>query len=103
MKRRIRTKEKGPKIDKVKWKNGDKVKISWKFSGKVTGYKVQYSRNPKFKKEKTHTLLKKKKKAVIKGLKAGKKYYIRVCAYKKSKGKITWKKWGHKVIVQRKK
>ncbi|MCR5203201.1 MAG: metallophosphoesterase, partial [Lachnospiraceae bacterium] len=62
-----------------------KIKVSWKKIKNVTGYEVSYSTNKKFKKKKTTTTFTKKKKLVIKGLKAGKKYFVRVRAYKKYK------------------
>ncbi len=58
---------------------------SWKTVSGVTGYEVQYSTSKKFTKKttKTLTLKSKSKKTTIKKLSKGKKYYVRVRAYKK--------------------
>lgn len=69
------------------------VKLTWeKAKGGVTGYKVQLSPDKKFKKSvRTYTL---KKSAIVSkrvsGLKSGRKYFVRVCAYKKV-GKTNYK------------
>lgn len=61
------------------------AKITWK-RGKenITGYEIQYSTSKKFSKKATKSKLLKKSKAsyTIKSLKAKKKYYIRIRAYK---------------------
>lgn len=58
----------------------------------VKGYVIQYSLNKKFKKASKVTVT--KNKAVIKKLKSGKKYYVRVKAYKlNGKKKVLSKKW----------
>ena len=56
---------------------------------KATGYVIQYSTDKNFKKSvKTVTISKNKTTSKNIGkLKAGKKYYVRICAYKKSAGK----------------
>lgn len=63
---------------------------SWKSVSGVTGYEVQYSTSKKFTKKttKTLTLKSKSKKTTIKKLSKGKKYYVRVRAYKKIGNKI---------------
>ena len=69
------------------------LKLTWKKSaGGVDGYKVQLALDKKFKKSaKTYTV---KKSATlfktVKGMKKGKTYFARVCAYKKV-GKTTYK------------
>lgn len=67
----------------VKWK---------KQSSQTTGYMIQYSTSSKFKGAKTVTIDKNKTTSkTISKLKAGKKYYVRICTYKKVKvkGKYT--------------
>ncbi len=58
--------------------------VKWKKDGKATGYKIQYAADKKFKKAVTVTVKKNRTIAatVKKGLKAGRKYYVRVCSYK---------------------
>ncbi len=68
------------------------VKVS-KQSG-ISGYKIQYSTSKKFTKKTTKTVKVKTKKALsktVKGLKSGKKYYVRVRAYK-GKSNSAWTK-----------
>lgn len=58
-----------------------------KAAGKVTGYEIKYAANSKYKKAKTKTT--EKTTEVLKSLKSGKTYYVKVRAYKKvSGGKI---------------
>lgn len=69
------------------------VKLTWaKAKGGVTGYKVQLALDKKFKKSpKTYTVKKAASAAkTVKGLRKGKTYYARVCAYK-TVGKTTYK------------
>ena len=62
---------------------------------KVSGYKVKVSQNKKFKKSKTYKI--KKNQKTVKGLKQGKKYFVKVRAYKKikikRKSKTVYGKW----------
>ncbi len=58
---------------------------SWKTVANITGYEVQYSTSKKFTKKTTKTVTIKKaktKKTTIKKLSKGKKYYVKVRAYK---------------------
>ena len=62
----------------------------------ITGYQVQYSTSSKFTKKTTKTVTVKTTKALsktIKGLKSGKKYYVRVRAYNKANGKTVYSKF----------
>lgn len=63
--------------------------VKWKKpSGQVTGYEIQYSTSSKFAKKATKTVNVGKSSATSKSvskLKAGKKYYIKVRAYKTAK------------------
>lgn len=71
-----------------------KLKITWKKNAKASGYQIQYSTSKKFKKA-TKLNVKKASKtsATIKKLKAGKKYYVRIRAYKTVNGKKKYSAW----------
>lgn len=60
--------------------------VKWKRDKKADGYQIQYSTSRKFKGAKTVTVKKNKTVStkIKKGLKAGKKYYVRVRSYKGS-------------------
>ena len=60
-----------------------KLTVSWKKDSRADGYQIQYSTSSKFKNAKTVTCSKKTAKTIIKKLKKGKKYYVRIRAYKK--------------------
>lgn len=83
-------KAKTPKLANLK---GGKLKITYAATSGAKGYQIQYATNSKFKKAKSKTL--KKKNYTVK-LKKGKKYYVRVRAYKldASKQKVygSWSK-----------
>lgn len=76
-------------------------KFSWKkprSSENITGYEIEYSTSRKFSKKVTVSKLLKKSKTAyqVKNLKKGKKYYIRIRAYKKVSGsgkKAVFSKW----------
>lgn len=77
------------KITSLKVSKKNILIVKWKKDKKATGYQIQYSTNKKFKKPKTVLVKKNTASAVIKKLKSGKKYYVKVRAYKKSgKGKV---------------
>lgn len=66
---------------KVKAKAGKKkATVSFKKVSKAVSYRIQYSTSKKFAKKKTKTLTVKTNKKVIKKLKSGKTYYVRVAA-----------------------
>lgn len=58
------------------------LKVTWKKLANVKGYEIQYATNKKFKGAKVKTVSAKKSSVVLKNLKKGKKYYVRVRAYK---------------------
>ena len=69
----------------------------------MKGYQVQYSTSKKFKKKTTKTVkvaTKKKLNKKIKGLKSGKKYYVRVRAYKMNGKKTVYSAWTAKKSVK---
>ena len=61
-----------------------KAKISWKKVKRAAGYRVMYSTDKKFKKAAVK-ITTKKANYVTKKLKKGKKYFIKVAAYRKDK------------------
>lgn len=60
--------------------------VKWtKQTAQISGYQIQYSRNKKWKGNSTHSVFVKqpsKTKRTVKGLQAGKKYYVRIRTYK---------------------
>lgn len=84
----------------VAWKKPSKANLK-----QTTGYKVQWSTDKKFKKAVKSKLVKKNKTTSLKvsKLKGGKKYYVRVCAYKKVGGKYYYSAWSKAKAVKTKK
>ena len=79
---------------KVKNKKKKKIVVKWRKKTNVSGYQIQYALNKKFtKKKKSKWVGKKKSSKTISKLKKGKKYYIRVRAYRKKSGKKLYGKW----------
>lgn len=77
---------------KVKNKKKCKVIVSWNWQD-AQGFQIEYALNRKFtKKKKTKWSARLTKKTITK-LKKGKKYYIRVRAYRKSSGQKVYGKW----------
>ena len=71
-------------------KSGKKISLKWKKDKTVKGYQVTYSTDKKFKKGVKKVTVKKAKtvkKTISKGIKAKKKCYVKVRAYKVVKGK----------------
>ena len=75
--------------------------VKWKKKSDITGYQIQYSTNKKFKKNSKTIKIKQAKKfsKKITGLKASKKYYVRVRTYKVVKKKISYSSWSKKKCV----
>ena len=94
------------KIKRLKNLKGKKMKISWKrTSGEsfdVDGWQVQYALNKKFTKtKKTKKIAWYKDNIEIKKLKKGKKYYVRIRAYKKDNyGIKKYGKWSNVKTVK---
>lgn len=94
----VKTNIKVSKVAKVKLSAAkQKLTLRWKKQKGVSGYKIQISTSGKFKKAQTssYTVSKNatsKSLTMIRGkrLQAGKRYYVRICAYtrKKQKGKM---------------
>ena len=66
-------------------KGTKKITVKYKKVSKADGYVIQYSLKKNFKGKKTVYVSKKYAKKVLKKLKSGKKYYVRVAAYRKYK------------------
>lgn len=88
------------KLTSVKNTSAKKIKVKWKKGIEITGYQIQYSLKSNFKSAKKTTI----KKAttvskVLKGLKKGKKYYVRIRTYKTVGGKKYYSSWSAKKKV----
>ena len=90
------------KVPKVKIKkatkkiSAKKLKVTLKTAKGVKGYQVMISTSKKFKKAKVKNY--KKAKFTIKKLKANKKYFIRVRAYKVVNGELYYGKWSKRKV-----
>lgn len=80
--------------------------IKWKKQMDITGYQIQYSTSKKFTKKTTKTKIVKnasKTALTVKKLKSNKKYYVRICTYKKANGKTYYSNWSKVKSVKTKK
>ena len=83
----IKVNPKKASIKSAKSKDKKQLTISWKRDSQVSGYEIQYSTDKNFKNAKTVTVTKNKTTSKsINKLKSGKKYYVRVRAYKTVSG-----------------
>ena len=84
----------------VAWKKPSKTNLK-----QTAGYKVQWSTDKNFKKAVKSKLVKKNKTTSLKvsKLKGGKKYYVRVCAYKKVGSTYYYSAWSKAKAVKTKK
>ena len=89
------------KIKSLKSTAKGKVVVKYKKLKGVSGYQVSYSTNKKFKKAKTLTVKSNKAKAVIKKLKSGKRYYVKVRAYNLDGTKKVTGKWSKVKVVKK--
>lgn len=83
-------KPKTQSISSLKSGSKKKMTLKWKKDSTVTGYQIQYSTSKKYTKKTTKTITINKKSTTsktISKLKSKKKYYVRIRAYKQSKGK----------------
>lgn len=92
---KVTVKPAGVKLVGIKSINGNKMQVRWKKGAGITGYQIQYSTSKDFKKgAKTVTVPKKTStSATIAKIKEGKKYYVRIRAYKKVSGKTYYSEW----------
>ncbi len=79
-----------------------KVKLSWNIVMDASGYQIQYCTSKKFKKSVKSIKLKGRTRVsrTVKKLKRKKRYYFRIRAYKKQKGKTVYSKWSSKRRVK---
>ena len=78
-----------------------KAKVKYSSVKGATGYQIQYATKKSFKGAKTKTVT--KTTAKFTGLKAGKRYYVRVRAKGKASGKTVYSKWSNVMSVKAKK
>ena len=100
----ITIKPKKQTISSVKSNETKIITVKWKKDTKANGYILQYSTDKKFKKDiKTVKISNNKTTSKTIGkLKAGKKYYVRICAYKQSSKKIKGSYSGVKSVTVKK-
>ena len=93
-----------PKLSKVK-AGKKQFKASWKAIKNIDGYQIQYSTDKSFKKGNKTVTVKgcKSTSKTVKSLKAKKKYYVRIRAYKTINGKKQYSEWSAKKTVTTKK
>ena len=82
-----------PKIVSLKSTAADSFKVVSNKNSKVSGYQIKYSTKKDFSNSKKVLVKGKKLSKTVKGLKGGKKYYVRIRSYKVSKGKKIYSKW----------
>lgn len=70
-------------VSSIKTAGKKSLKLTWKKSAKASGYVVEYAANKKFKGGRKKTV-KSKTTVTLKGLKSGKKYYVRIRPYVKT-------------------
>ena len=89
---------------KIANQKGRKLSVTWKKQKKISGYQIQYSTGKTFAKgTKMTNIVKSSDKAVIKKLKKGKTYYVRIRSYQKSGSKKTYSAWSSYTKVKIKK
>ena len=96
-------KKKTFKISSLKSTKKNTIVVKTKKQAQIKGYQVQYSTSKKFKKKTTKAVKVATKKGLnktIKGLKSGKKYYVRVRAYKMNGKKTVYSAWTAKKSVK---
>ena len=92
------------KFTKLTSPKKSQAKATWKKVSGASGYQIQYATKSSFSGKKTLTVKSgKKTSAVIKKLKKGKKYYVRIRAYKKIAGKNVYTAYSAKKNVRVKK
>ncbi len=81
----IKVNPKKATLKSIKVAKGKKMTVKWTKDKTATGYEIQYSTKSNFKSAKTVTVKKASTTSTtVKKLKAGKKYYVRIRAYKDS-------------------
>ena len=69
------------------------IKLAWKKDTKVTGYELQISTNSKFTSVKVARANRNQTTTTIRGLKSGKRYYVRIRSYKQIGASRNYGKW----------
>lgn len=84
---------------------GKKAQVTWKRNKKATGYQIVVATDKSFKNVVKTVNIKKNKtvKTSVKGLKKGKKYYVRVRSYKRASGGNVYSSWSKAKPVKAKK
>ena len=82
-----------PVIKTLKSTDVNSFKVTTKKNSKVTGYQIKYSLKKNFSKSKKITVKGTKLNKTVKGLKGGKRYYVRVRAYKQTDDGKVYSKW----------
>ena len=72
-----------PTVQKAAAYKTKAIRVSYKKASGASGYQITYATNKSFKNAKSVSVSSKKTSAVIKNLKKGKKYYVKVRSYKK--------------------
>ncbi len=85
----------GVSISSLKAKSSKKAEARWRRNSKANGYQLQYSTNKSFKGAKSVKISKNStlKTTLKKGLKKGRRYYIRIRAYKTVSNKKYYSEW----------
>ena len=99
----VQTATKAPgkvKISSAKSKKKGQIVVKYKKVNGADGYQVAYGMSKKVKKAKIINA-KKKTKVTVKKLKSGKRYYVRVRAYKKQDGRKITGKWSKAAVVKK--
>lgn len=92
-----------PVIKSLKSTDADSFRVKSNKNSKVTGYQIRYSLKMNFSNSKRLTVKGKRLNKTVTGLQGGKKYYVRIRAYKTSKGKkiySSWSKWKSVPVVK---
>ena len=76
-----------PTVQKVAAYKTKAIKVSYKKASGASGYQITYATNKSFKNAKSVSVSSKKTSAVIKNLKKGRNYYVKIRSYKKIGGK----------------
>ena len=90
------------KLKSVKVVSKNVIWVKWKKVKKAKGYQIKISKNKKFTKARKINVKKNACTKKIKKLKAGTKYYVKVRAFSKSKGKKVYGKWSKTLSVRTK-
>ena len=91
-----------PTVQKVAAYKTKAIKVSYKKASGASGYQITYATNKSFKNAKSVSVSSKKTSAVIKNLKKGRNYYVKIRSYKKIGGKKYYSVYSKVKIVKTK-